>query len=405
MTPTTKRRRTGDGISASPARATSTRLEADDIGALTNAFNNRRNTLLSWFGNEKLPKRKVALKNAIQEMCDSFNCISSAYLSLLAVNDASTTFRSVLDEVCANVSRISDIIPCNASVGTCNPQSSYAAVASRSATQSITPRAPAKEIQLPRGNPLPIRKSKSIVIGPCDEADARYASSAATKEALCRTVDPVALGLQVHRVRFGPQHSVILESDTTDLSTLRNCPKLSEIGLVIKPNIKRKPRIIIHDIPVSLIGNDVVKCLVEQNLTEASLEDFKVIYLYPQGKKKFRSCVIEVNPEHRMALLERKKVNINWYVCRVDDHISITQCFKCSGFGHIAAVCENDASCSFCAGAHDAKDCPNKKALKCVNCVVGNRSNTGHAATDKVNCPILVGKIKQMMSFINYGRE
>ena len=55
--------------------------------------------------------------------------------------------------------------------------------------------------------------------------------------------------------------------------------------------------------------------------------------------------------------------------------------------------------------AHDSKDFQNKKALKCVNCVAAKRPNTVHAASDKANCPILVGKIKQKMSFIMAGSK
>ena len=97
--------------------------------------------------------------------------------------------------------------------------------------------------------------------------------------------------------------------------------------------------------------------MAEQNLTEASASDIKTVFLYPSREKIFRSCVIEINPEHRRQLAGVGRVNIGWQFCRIDDRISVLQCFNCMGFGHVAEACKKPERCSKCGGVHAAKGC------------------------------------------------
>ena len=143
-------------------------------------------------------------------------------------------------------------------------------------------------------------------------------------------------------------------------------------------------------------------CIAEQNFTDVPIEEFKVIYMYPARNKKFRSCIIETKPDHRISLLNRCKVNINWVVCRIDDHVSILQCFNCYGYGHISKDCDKKACCGKCASEHPTQTC-NTKNFKWVNCLSAKYTNVNHAATDKNRCPILRNKINRKISSINYG--
>ena len=164
-----------------------------------------------------------------------------------------------------------------------------------------------------------------------------------------------------------------------------------------------KPRMIVHDIPVELSSEAIVKCIAEQSLKEASASDIKAVFLYPSREKKFRSCVIEINPEHRRQLLGVGRVNIEWQSCRIDDHITLLQCFNCLGFGHVDESCKKPECCSKCGEAHAAKVCK-ATVFKCINCATtGN--NFSHCATDKVNCSILRRKIDRKKSFIDYGSD
>ena len=60
---------------------------------------------------------------------------------------------------------------------------------------------------------------------------------------------------------------------------------------------------------------------------------------------------------------------------------SITQCYKCQGFNHVAKDCKKDQKCVRCAGPHKSTDCPDKNKetliVKCSNC------NGNHVAASK----------------------
>ena len=105
-----------------------------------------------------------------------------------------------------------------------------------------------------------------------------------------------------------------MKNDTANCAALSKCAELAKCGLEVKPCAKMRPRVIIHDIPVKLSGDEIVNCIVNQNLPHASIEDIKLVYLFPAVKKKARSCVVELKAEHRLELIKRKGVNINWLV-------------------------------------------------------------------------------------------
>lgn len=232
----------------------------------------------------------------------------------------------------------------------------------------------------------------------------KFANSKATKEILQTCVNPTELKLKVRNVSFGPKCGVVLEGDDLNAEVLQSSQSLARAGLEVKREAMLNPRLIVHDIPVNLESDDIVKCIVDQNLPHATVTDVKVTYLYPAGQKKFRTCVIEVSPDNRLRLLNSKRVNIGWMACRVDDHISVRQCYKCMGFGHLSKECDKQTCCGFCAGDHLTTACKKRNSLKCNNCFSAKHASYSHAATDKAKCGILRKMIEQRISFINYGR-
>ena len=70
---------------------------------------------------------------------------------------------------------------------------------------------------------------------------------------------------------------------------------------------------------------------------------------------------------------------------------SVTQCYKCQGFNHVAKDCKKDQKCVRCAGPHKSTECPDKNketlTVKCSNC------NGNHVAASK-ECPKFREQIK-----------
>ncbi|GFY77393.1 hypothetical protein TNIN_194751 [Trichonephila inaurata madagascariensis] len=59
-----------------------------------------------------------------------------------------------------------------------------------------------------------------------------------------------------------------------------------------------------------------------------------------------------MNPTCRNLCLNMKFLRANWNVCKVQDFIAINRCFKCLGYHHKAADCQNGLCCFKCAGEH-----------------------------------------------------
>ena len=127
------------------------------------------------------------------------------------------------------------------------------------------------------------------------------------------SVDPIQLGLKIKRINLISNNSIALEADNIDIDILHNSTSLLAVGLEVKPENKLHPRIIIHDVPVEYDEEVILRSVIELNLPDFTLDDIKMIYMYPaRDKKKHRSCVIEIKPEFRKALESAKRLYISW---------------------------------------------------------------------------------------------
>jgi hypothetical protein len=50
-------------------------------------------------------------------------------------------------------------------------------------------------------------------------------------------------------------------------------------------------------------------------------------------KKMNRNVVVEVGADTRKTLLHRK-IKLGWQICKIEDYLVATRCFKCSRFNH-----------------------------------------------------------------------
>lgn len=174
----------------------------------------------------------------------------------------------------------------------------------------------------------------------------------------------------------------------------------------MRENKKLNPRIIIHGVPKEMSADEIRSELIAQNLDEYLGRELRMIYIFkPKQNKQTVSCILELQPAARKALLRRERIYLRYASCTFADYVRVVQCYRCLHFGHIAGDCKNEPSCRHCAGAHEMKDCARRELqLKCSNCVRQHISqgDTGHSATDATSCPILGRKIKDRIAYINY---
>lgn len=207
--------------------------------------------------------------------------------------------------------------------------------------------------------------------------------------------------MRINRVIKGRNKAVRIVAEKKELDKIKSA--LDGAGLATRQFDKLPPRLAVRDIPAEMDRERFMAFLAQQNLNNRSLEGIKLIYWYPGKDGRAAMAVIETSPETRAELLGQGRVFIGWSACRVADHLRITQCFRCLGFGHIAKDCKaRTDTCGHCAGRHETRACQNKTMKKCFNCLSAGMQSTDHSAVDSNNCPILKKRIDDKAKRINY---
>lgn len=80
-----------------------------------------------------------------------------------------------------------------------------------------------------------------------------------------------------------PEKSIVIKSGDNNRTVLEKYEALKEAGLEVKPETRMKPRLIIHDLPVSLEPEQIKECIIKQNeLTDEMKNNLGFIFIYPK---------------------------------------------------------------------------------------------------------------------------
>lgn len=192
-----------------------------------------------------------------------------------------------------------------------------------------------------------------------------------------------------------------------DIEKIKTNEALRSAGLKVVERNKYKPRLIIYGVPIVMTHDDIKNELILQNLCGIEEPDVKVVYVYPRrDNKSTTNCVIETSPKTRLALKRKDRIYLRFSACRYADHIRILQCYRCLSFGHMARECKGRPACGHCGRDHESKDCPNRNSDPvCGNCrrVAGQQAT--HAAIDSTKCPLLLRKIRDRVTLIDYDGD
>lgn len=198
-----------------------------------------------------------------------------------------------------------------------------------------------------------------------------------------------------------------------------DCEKItSEINLQCRDNIKaevgvkRRPRLIIYDIPDDINETNISEIVKEQNsdmFSEDSYFEPKYIISNRLNKSR-RNIVVEVDGALRKKFLFHK-IKIQWTVCRVADYLYLRRCFNCSRFHGGSTECRGELTCPLCSESHDIRCCTKTRdQYKCINCIKHNerannknKVNTGHSAADR-DCPTYQIRLASFKQTIDYGQ-
>ena len=105
--------------------------------------------------------------------------------------------------------------------------------------------------------------------------------------------------------------------------------------------------------------------------------------------KKYSSLVLDLpTPEIADALIlngivdARETKNVERY----DQAASLTRCYKCQEYGHIARTCKNEVRCAECNQAHDTRVHKEVAPAATPGCAACGKKGKGHTAYD-ADCP------------------
>ncbi|XP_046666808.1 uncharacterized protein LOC124358551 [Homalodisca vitripennis] len=240
-------------------------------------------------------------------------------------------------------------------------------------------------------------------------------SSETTKALIQMTVKPQVMGLKIRRISKILNNGVALEVENAE--QLRKLEEIKELRCIvnIKKSKKRRPKVLVYDVPKELDGKTLTEVVYAQNneRKECTLENFQKSFrpLFKTGPKNkpTNNWVCEVSAETRNSLIRAGRVFINWASCKVIDHHIVTRCYKCQRYGHMAKDCKSEVDvCGHCAATgHETKACSHKgdkTKAKCVHCSGerGSGRHSGHPSGDR-NCPKHQDEINRLVSLTDYG--
>lgn len=103
---------------------------------------------------------------------------------------------------------------------------------------------------------------------------------------------------------------------------------------------------------------------------EKDAEISKITISASNGREQ-RAAYVEIDEKTALKLIRASKLHIGWMNCRVRLRTPLTRCFRCLGFGHLAAECKGPNRKDRCyrcgAEGHIAAGC--KAKVKCMLCV------------------------------------
>ncbi|XP_023212912.1 uncharacterized protein LOC111615710 [Centruroides sculpturatus] len=206
---------------------------------------------------------------------------------------------------------------------------------------------------------------------------------------------------------------VTLASDKDKDRLLENT-LLEREGLKLSVPVRRRPRLLLTDVPRDVQGDDLLRLILELNKDlmygdrTVDLEEFKEHFklLYRTGKKRklLVNWIIEVSPEFRKCLLRLGRLYIEYRSCQVKDYYEISKCYCCQLFGHIAKYCrQENGNCYKCGEqGHQSKDFKIQHPLRiCIPCRQAGRKYD-HFSREKVcsTYHVMLARYKQN---IDYG--
>ena len=152
-------------------------------------------------------------------------------------------------------------------------------------------------------------------------------------------------------------------------------------------------------------NNNVENILQKNQWLKQKIDDgdeFSLVAAINGRDSSTQSFVFRCSPAIRKMFTDREdKVFTMFSKCKVYDHYSILQCFKCQGIGHHSSKCNAKETCVNCAGKHKSSECQHTGKSICVNCRQDNLE-AEHRANSR-SCPKIIAENNRIKNITYHG--
>ena len=173
---------------------------------------------------------------------------------------------------------------------------------------------------------------------------------------------------------------------------------------------KMLPKMTFQNVPLNLTDAEIISGIREKNPMISNLQDagHTLTLVFSRVRNERRIAVVKMSPEVRNAIVRNgNQVFLGLGSCPAFDRFWATQCHHCQKFGHGRDHCPSKSappSCVFCAGPHTSMTCPDKSALKCINCSSrGGLAGSCRHPASSLDCPIMISERKKVMENTDLG--
>ncbi|XP_023212910.1 uncharacterized protein LOC111615709 [Centruroides sculpturatus] len=235
------------------------------------------------------------------------------------------------------------------------------------------------------------------------------------KQKFLRGINPINDRIRfqtMRKLRNGGMVAVLATKEDRDRLLMHDINKSEDI--VISIPVRRRPRILLMDVPRELEVQDLVQLLYRQNgdliygdgvmNEDMFVKDFQPLYKTVKKRELFVNWVVEVDPKMRRRVLELNKLYLEYRCCKIKDYWEITKCYRCQVYGHIVRFCKEEREICYKCGeeGHRSKDCKIEEIRKlCIPCKKMGKE-CGHYSGDRF-CFAYQVAITRYKNSIDYG--
>lgn len=340
------------------------------------------------------------LMTQLEKVCESLPTIQTMFVE--AKKDIAQMHETAFAQVCARVQDVRDAVVSRSGPSAGGPSGVPSYASCLKLSSKVAPPLAAQRL----------RPSSSVtMVFPKTLEGTEKASSQKLVADLKASVKLSTQGVTVNAVREIRGGGILIAAPRGPATDkLRQFPFFADPKLQIRTSEGRQPRVLVYDVPATMVQEEFLEALYSQNLADCPPIDFaeftnttRLLFKTGPRDKETVNWVFSCHPLVRERLVTAGRISLEWNRCRVRDYAGVTRCYQCQRFGHTAQHCRSKQTCGHCAQeGHNIKSCTSLTTPpKCSNCSRFGRP-AAHAVTDQA-CPAYVRSLEEELKRTDYG--